>query len=94
MKQIDAATWLFVLVQDPEGAAQILGQKDEARNLSFIPAFLNRDDAQQGAVSLPRPKGKKLEIQAIIFEDLSGYAAKNQLAILVLDGEGKVLQQL
>ena len=94
MKKIDASTWLFVLVQDPEGAAQIVGQEDIERNLAFVPAFLDRDDAQQGALSLPRPKGIKIEIQAIIFEDLSGYATRKQLAILVLDGQGKVLQQL
>jgi hypothetical protein len=62
---IKGDTWVWVVVQDPGGDEQFLGQLDEEKNISFIPAFYQKEDAQQCFVQMHREKGRKYEIQAI-----------------------------
>jgi hypothetical protein len=92
--QIETTTWVYVLVQNPGQDEQIVGQIDEELRISFIPTFLEKDTAQEGMLSMPREKGSKYEIQAIIYEDLVRYAAGNEFLIFVLDGEGKILDRI
>ena len=40
-----------------------------------------------------KEKGKKYEIQAIIFEDLERYAADSQFLLFVLDDQGNVIDR-
>ena len=35
-------TWIWVIVQDPSGNEQFLGQHDDEKDVSFIPAFTKR----------------------------------------------------
>ena len=93
IEEIKATSWVYVLVQNPGGEEQIVGQKDSDNNVAFIPLFLDKDSAMQGAVHMVKEKGKKFEIQAIIYEDLADYAAKNGFILFVLDDEGRVLQK-
>lgn len=90
--------WVWVVVQDPGGNEQFLGQKDEEMNVSFIPLFLDKEAAGQCLPFLARTKGLKYEVQAILYEDLtdyaSNYASKNGFMIFVLDGAGKVLEKI
>ena len=44
---VKADQWLWVVVQDPEWNEQFLGQRDESKGISFIPVFLEKDDAVQ-----------------------------------------------
>ena len=39
--------WVWVVVQDPGGKEQFLGQQDQQENISFIPAFHTKEEAQQ-----------------------------------------------
>jgi hypothetical protein len=39
--------WVWVIVQDPGGKEQFLGQHDQQENISFIPAFHSKEEAQQ-----------------------------------------------
>ncbi len=87
-------SWVYIVVQDPGGNEQFLGLKDEENEISFIPAFIKKEEAQDGFLNIPREKGKKYEIQAIIFEDLKKYAKENGLVVFILDGEGKVLKMV
>lgn len=88
---IEATTWLYVAIQKTGPNEQIVGQTDTENDITFIPAFMSKEVAQQAMFHMPLEKKSKYEVQAIIFEDLSRHAAENGFLIFVLDEEGKVL---
>ncbi len=92
-QQIDAHAWVYVLVQNPGTDDNIVGQIDEEHDISFIPMFLDKDAASQGVLHMAKEKGKKYEIQAIIFEDLEKYALEGQSILFVIDSDGKVIDK-
>ena len=85
--------WVWVVVQDPGENEQILGQYDEERDVSFIPAFLEKEEAREGLRQLVKDREKKYEVQAILYDDLAGRAAEKGFIILMLNGAGKVLEK-
>jgi hypothetical protein len=87
-------TWVWVVVQNPGGDEKFLGQLDEKNNISFIPAFYQKEDAQQCFLQMHRQKGKKYEIQAIFFDELAKDAAKHGFRIFMLDEDGKVTEEI
>jgi hypothetical protein len=87
-------TWVWVVVQDPGGDEQFLGQIDAKKNCSFIPAFYQKEDAQQCFIQMHRQKGQKYEIQAIFFDELAKDAAKNGFVIFMLNAEGEILEKI
>ncbi|MGD8522074.1 MAG: hypothetical protein PVF56_13090 [Desulfobacterales bacterium] len=91
---INADTWVWVVVQDPDGNEQFLGQLDAEQNISFIPAFYQKEDAQQCLTQMHRQKGKKYEIQAILFDELAKDAAKHEFMIFMLNSEGEILEKI
>ena len=52
--------WVWVLVQNPGGNEQIVGQKDEQSGISFIPTFLEKEDAQRCYHFLSRERGSRM----------------------------------
>ena len=84
----------WVVVQDPDRNEQFLGQHDNKSNESYIPTFLEKDEALQCLNLLTKDKGTKHEIQAIQFEDLCLSAGKNGFLLYVLNGEGEVLEKI
>ena len=87
--------WVYVIVRDPEGQSQILGLKDDEAGVQFIPAFISKEDAEEGMYRFPREKGaQKQEIQAIILEDLIDHAKSDGFMIFILDKEGKVTEKI
>ena len=93
-KLVEKDQWVWVVVQDPGGNEQFLGQHDQEKNESFIPTFLEKEEAQQGFTLMTHEKGHKYEVQAILFEDLSHRAAENGFIILILNGSGEVLRKI
>jgi hypothetical protein len=89
-----ATDWLYVVVQNPDSDAQIMGQHDEAHDIRFIPAFRTKEDAQQGLLQLPTARGVKYEVQAMIIEDLRRYASEMGSLIFLLDADGRILEKL
>ena len=87
-------TWIWVVVQNPGGDEQFLGQLDGESNISFIPAFFQKEDAEQCFLQLQRQKGLKYEIQAIFFDELSKDASKNGFLIFMLNAEGEILEKI
>ena len=86
--------WVWVVVQDPGGKEQFVGQHDQAEDISFIPAFHSKEEAQQGYLNMSRLKGIKYEVQAILFEELAKDAAAGGFSIFLLDENGKVLKKV
>jgi hypothetical protein len=91
--KIKATSWVYVLVQNSQGVEQIVGQRDSENDIAFIPVFLDKDSAMQGVIHVAKEKGKKFEIQAIIFEDLERYAASAGFVLFVLDGQGQIIDK-
>lgn len=91
---IQATTWLYVAIQKFANTEQIVGQTDTESDVSFIPAFLSKEAAQQAMFHLHLEKKGKYEVQAIIYEDLARHAAEDGFLIFVLDEEGKIVQRL
>ena len=92
-QHIDAHAWVYVLVQNPGTDDHIVGQIDEAHDISFIPMFLDKEAANQGVLHMAKDKGKKYEVQAIIFEDLEKYALEGESILFVIDGDGIVIDK-
>ena len=91
---IDATTWLYVAIQKEGSAEQIVGQNDAELSIAYIPAFLDKETAQQSLFQLKLEKKKKVEVQAIIYEDLARHAAENGFLIFILNADGMVLERL
>jgi len=93
-KTIQNDQWVWVVVQDPGGNEQFLGQRDEAEEISFIPIWLEKEAAHQCLDLLSREKGVKCEVQAIQYETLAPKAAQEGFRLFVLDASGKILDQI
>lgn len=91
---VKANTWLYVVIQKIGQMDRIVGQTDTESEIAFIPAFLNKETAQQAMLHLHLEKKSKYEAQAIIYEDLARYAIEDGFVIFVLGEDGKVLERL
>ena len=93
-KMNDKDKWVWVVVQDPGGDEHFLGQHDEKDDISFIPAFADKEAAQQGLLSLIRAPGHKYEVQAILREELVKDAAAGGFLIFLLNESGDILEKI
>lgn len=91
---IKADQWIWVVVQEPGAKEQFLGQLDDNSGISYIPAFLEKEIAQQGLYQLARDQNHKYEVQAILYEDLAAQAAENGFQIFILDEQGSILKRI
>lgn len=86
--------WIWVVVENPERNEKIVGLQEEKSNISFIPAYKSKEEAQQCMSLLARHPGSIYEAQAILYEDLARHAADNGFMIFVLDGLGTVIEKI
>jgi hypothetical protein len=86
--------WVWVFVQDPGGNEQFLGQHYPEDDISFIPAFHEKEDALLCLNSLKRDLSLKYEPQAIRLNHLTGSAAANGFMVFILDGSGRILEKI
>jgi hypothetical protein len=93
-EKINSETWIWVIVQNPGGDEQFLGQYDERKDLSFIPAFYEKDIANQCLGRLITEKGTKYEAQAILYEELVKDAAQHGFSIFMLNADGEILKEI
>jgi hypothetical protein len=93
-KLIQGNPWVFVVVQDPGGNEQFLGQHDEEKNVSFIPTFLEKEEAQECLKQLTREEGHNYEIQAIQYEELARSSFEHGFVLFILNGAGQVLEKI
>ena len=93
-KLIEKDQWVWVVIQDPGGVEQFLGHQDAKNYETFIPVFLEKEEAQQGLSFLVREKGLKYEVQAILYEDLSQRAGEYGFMLFLLNGAGEVLEKI
>ncbi len=93
-KLIKDDQWVWVIIHGPEGNEQLLGQHDEEKNVSFIPVFLEKEDALMSLNLLARKNGIKHEVQAILYEDLVARTAEQGFMFFVLNGAGEVVEKI
>ncbi len=93
-EKIKMNRWVYIIVQDPDRNEQFLGQHDEEADISFIPFFMEKDDAMQCLPILVRDIFKKFEVHAILYEDLLSYADENSFQLYLLSGKGEILDKI
>lgn len=93
-EKLSGDSWIWIIVMDPESAPQYLGQQDEDTGVAYIPAFLDKEDAQQGVLRLSIEKGKKIEIQAVLYDQLTEDAAGNGFHIFIISAQGTILERI
>lgn len=85
--------WVYVVVQDPGGDEQFLGQHDAAEDVSFIPAFMEKEEALQCLSLLAKKEDKKYEVQAIEYRELAPRVAEHGFKIFILNGQGDIVDK-
>ncbi|MBE9593241.1 MAG: hypothetical protein IMF19_07145 [Proteobacteria bacterium] len=93
-KLIQENPWVWVFVLDPGGNEQFLGQHYKEEDISFIPTFLEKEEALKCLDHLTCDKGKKYEVQAIQYEELARDAAEHKFMLFILNGTGEVLEKI
>ena len=91
---IQGNPWVWVVVQDPEGDEQFLGQRDEEKGESFIPTFLEKEEALKCINLLSTEKGRKYEVQAIQYEELARSSAEHGFMLFILNAKGEILEKI
>ena len=86
--------WVWVFVQDPGKDEQFVGQYFEQEDISFIPAFVDKEEALKCQGRMALDQDRKYEAQAIHFEDLIHQASKNGFVVFLVDGQGKIIDNL
>lgn len=72
----------------------MLGQHDTQTDVSFIPCFLEKEQAVNGLGNLTKNPQQIYTVQAIIFEDLKNYAQSNGFMIYLLTATGEILEKM
>ena len=93
-KLIKDDQWVYVVVYGQEGDEQLLGQHDDESNISFIPVFLQKEEALVNLNLLAREKGRKYEVQAMLYEDLVDRTAEQGFMLFVLNDSGEVIEKI
>jgi hypothetical protein len=86
--------WMWVIIEDNPENEQYVGQEDEKTGVSFIPAFLTKENALKGYNLVKRERGGKYEVQAVRFKELSKDCLAHGFLIFLLDGEGTILEKI
>ena len=89
--KLEKDTWLWVIVQDPGGKEMFLGQYDEKNDISFIPAFYEKDDAKASLDLISKDDKLKYEVQAIKYGLLEQYSKENNFVVFICNAAGEIL---
>jgi len=93
-KMVQGNPWVWVVVLDPGENEQFLGQYDQEKEVSYIPTFLEKEEALQSLEHLARKQEHKYEIHAIQYEDLARNAAENGFVLFILNAKGEILVKI
>ena len=91
---IQGNPWVWVVVLDPGKNEQFLGQHDQEDGTSFIPVFLNKEEALQALNCLALEQGHRHEVQAIQYEELARSSAQHGFMLFILNAKGEILEKL
>ena len=63
-------------------------------SISFIPIFLEKEDALMCMNLMARDKHMPSEVQAVIYEELAGHAAVAGFSLYLLNKAGEVIEKI
>ena len=86
--------YVWTIIRENKGNEEYVGQHDADSDISFIPAFLIKDEALKGYHIFKKEVGWKYEVQAVRFSELLKDARSNHFMIFILDGDGKILEKI
>ncbi len=86
--------WVYVVIQNPNNNAQYLGQEEEDTGISFIPIFLEKEDALMCLNLMARDKQTPVEVQAVIYEELAAQADTAGFRLYLLNKAGEVIEKI
>jgi hypothetical protein len=88
--------WVYIVVQNPgTGSEQFMGFKAPDSGEEFIPAFTNKEEAQECFLIMPKDiMNNKYEIQAILKDDLAVTARENGVDVFLMDEKSCVKGKL
>ena len=89
--ELEKDTWLWIIVQDPGKNEMFLGQHDKEKDISFIPAFYDKNDARNSLGLIDKDDNLKYEVQAIKYGLLEQYCLENGFVVFICDASGKIL---
>ena len=92
-KLIKKNSWVWVGVLDPGRNEKFLGRHLEEEGISFIPIFLEKEEALQCLKHLNSDEEQIFEIQAIRYQDLARNAVENGFTLFILNGAGDILER-
>ena len=92
--KIQKHQWIYVVVQDPNTDPQYLGQHDDKQDISFIPIFLEKEDALMCMNLMARDRHKTYEAQAVMYEELCDHAATGGFHIYLLNKNAEVVEKI
>ena len=87
-------SWLYVAVENPGNNEKFMGFHDHQEDISYIPAFQEKEAALSCLINLPRTPGKKYEVQAVLADELAKDAREHGFMIFILDAEGRILKKI
>ena len=93
-KMVQGNPWVWVVVMDPGENEQFLGQYNQEEEVSYIPTFLEKEEALQSLENLAREQGHEYEVQAIQYEDLARNAVENGFMLFILNAKGEILEKI
>lgn len=91
--EVSNDTWLWIIIQDPGKNEMLLGQYDEKKDISFIPAFPEKDSARASLEFIHKDSALKYDIQAIKYVVLEKYARDNGFVVFVCNAAGEILSK-
>ena len=94
MESTNNSDWIYAVVQAPGKNESFLGQHDDENDISFIPVFAKKEDAQNCLPLMARKKSVTYEIQAVYREELLKNAMENGFHVYFLDGSGTILEKI
>jgi len=92
--QIKQHQWVYVVIQNPNSNPQYLGQQEEETGISFIPVFLEKEEALMCLNLMVRDKKTPVEVQAVIYEELTGHAAASGFQLYLLNKAAEVVEKI
>ena len=91
---IQGNPWVWVVVLDPGKNEQFLGQHNQEDDISFIPVFLNKEEALEAFNRLALEQGHRSEVQAIQYEELARSSAEHGFMLFILNAKGEILEKI
>lgn len=91
---LEDESWVWVVTQRIKAKEEIVGQHFEKENISFIPAFMKKEEAEKAYKKMALSPDLPTEIQAIRYKHLKEEASQSGFLIFMLNEKGEILDKI